>query len=526
MVFFQHNLFGMIKKIFLSYIKKIILTYFFLFPGKFKFKFLSNLNFKIIDFNNYEKNKNLIFTNSFYKMENNSIIYNYDFINLCNRLGGKRGIELAKLGVIKCYEINKFKSNIFWETEQIASRVFNLINNFDFINSISTKQDEKNLIKILKVNINTFNRFLFSKKLSEYSFLEFKVYILIKFILGNEVTNIKNKFKIIIDNQIDSFAMHKSYNIFEQAKCINNIDEIILMLLNFNYDVPQIFYFTKLKMETVLAQYFHKDGSLALFNGVSNINLGKIKQSLNEKPNIRKIQFPDNLNGIFFFEDKNKKIFMDTVQPKSSFHSKRLSAGTLSIEFSSNKEKIITNCGALEKSTGNASYLRYSAAHSTIILENTNISEIRDNQPHIKYPQMVSFKKQTEGPKHTIEVSHNGYIKNYKKIVKRKIIFQDSESFLTGEDSIISSTSQNKEIVYHIRFHILPNILITQTNNKKSVILKTRRSNIWLFNANKDIELEESVYMDKNNVKETKQIVLKGITKHNREKINWSLSKK
>ena len=223
MVFFQYNLLEMIKKIFLTYIKKIILIYFFIFPGKFKFKFLSNLNFKIIDFNNYEKNKNLIFKNSFYKLEKNSIIYNYDFINLCNKLGGKRGIELAKSGVFKCYEINKFKSNIFWETEQIANRIFNLINNFDFINSISTKQDEKNLKKILKININAFNRFLFSKNLSEYSLLEFKVYILIKFILGDEVTNIKKKFEIIIDNQIDSFAMHKSYNIFEQAKCINNI---------------------------------------------------------------------------------------------------------------------------------------------------------------------------------------------------------------------------------------------------------------------------------------------------------------
>ena len=89
------------------------------------------------------------------------------------------------------------------------------------------------------------------------------------------------------------------------------------------------------------------------------------------------------------------------------------------------KEKIITNCGALEKSTGNAAYLRYSAAHSTIVLENTNISEIRDNQPHIKYPQMVSFKKQIENSKHTVEASHNGYIKKYKKIIKRKIIFQE-----------------------------------------------------------------------------------------------------
>ena len=104
----------MIKKIFLTYIKKIILIYFFIFPGKFRFKFLSKLNFKIIDFNYYEKNKNLIFKNSFYRVEKNPIIYNYDFINLCNKLGGKRGIELAKTGVFKCYDINKFKSNIFW----------------------------------------------------------------------------------------------------------------------------------------------------------------------------------------------------------------------------------------------------------------------------------------------------------------------------------------------------------------------------------------------------------------------------
>ena len=43
---------------------------------------------------------------------------------------------------------------------------------------------------------------------------------------------------------------------------------------------------------------------------------------------------------------------------------------------------------------------------------------------------------------------------------------------------------------------------------------------------NKDLVLEESVFIDKNDVKETKQIVIKGITKLNREKIQWSLTKK
>ena len=55
---------------------------------------------------------------------------------------------------------------------------------------------------------------------------------------------------------------------------------------------------------------------------------------------------------IFFFEDNNKKIFFDVVQPTKSFLSRRLSASTLSIEFSSSKEKIITNCGALDRLGG------------------------------------------------------------------------------------------------------------------------------------------------------------------------------
>ncbi len=526
MVFFQLSYLEMIKKKIYLIVRKFLLIYLSIFSGKIKFKLLSGLNFKIIDFNNYEKNKNLIFRKDFFKLEKNSLVYNFDFINLCNKLGGKRGIEIAKFGIFNWYKANKFKSSFVWDTEQTAKRILNLVYNFDFINSISTKKDEQKLKKILKVNIDVFDKLIFSKNFEKHSLLELKVYILTKFILGNKIVNIKNKFEIIIKNHLDSFSMHKSYNALEQARFINDINEIISMLLNLNNEVDDLFNFTKIKMETVLAQYFHKDGSVALFNGFGNHNIEKIKLALSEKQNIRKIEYPESINGIFYFEDKLKKIFFDIVQPTNTSISKKLSAGTLSIEFSSEKEKIITNCGSLEKTTGDASYLRYSAAHSTVILENTNISEIRNNQPHIKFPQIVSFKKISDGMNHAIEASHNGYMKNYKKIVKRKIYYEENKNSLFGEDLIISSISKNKEVIYHIRFHVLPNINITQTNSKKSVILKTNNNSIWLFNASKDLSLEESVFVDKNDVKQTKQIVIKGITKQNREKIKWSLSKK
>ena len=64
----------MIKKKLYLIIRKFILIYLSVFPGKLKFQLLSGLNFKKLDFNNYEKNKNLIFKKDFFKNENNPIV--------------------------------------------------------------------------------------------------------------------------------------------------------------------------------------------------------------------------------------------------------------------------------------------------------------------------------------------------------------------------------------------------------------------------------------------------------------------
>ena len=84
--------------------------------------------------------------------------------------------------------------------------------------------------------------------------------------------------------------------------------------------------------------------------------------------------------------------------------------------------------------------------------------------------------KQSQSDKWIIcEGSHNGYLKNHKKIIKRKILFKEGEESLYGEDHIISSTPKNHEVIFHIRFHITPNINITETNKKRSIILKTKK---------------------------------------------------
>ena len=67
-------------------------------------------------------------------------------------------------------------------------------------------------------------------------------------------------------------------------------------------------YVSKVRMETVLAQYFHKDGSVAL-NGVSNNNTRKIKLALSEKQNIRKNKISKQFCWIIFLKINIKRFF-------------------------------------------------------------------------------------------------------------------------------------------------------------------------------------------------------------------------
>ena len=139
----------------------------------------------------------------------------------------------------------------------------------------------------------------------------------------------------------------------------------------------------------------------------------------------------------------------------------------MSIELSGCGEKIFTNCGASENFGRNPEYLRYSAAHSTIILQNTNISEIKVGNPHIKFPQSVVFRRESNDNEEIFEGSHNGYIKKYNKIIKRKLIVSKNKNKLEGEDTFISNRENKDRLIFHIRFHLGDEMTYNFTNSKK-----------------------------------------------------------
>ena len=68
-------------------------------------------------------------------------------------------------------------------------------------------------------------------------------------------------------------------------------------------------------------------------------------------------------------------------------------------------------------------------------------------------------------------------------------------------------------------------MVLNFTNNKKNIILKTKMKNIWLFKSNTELIIEDSILVDCNITKPTKQIVIKGVLSDKKVIEKWSLEK-
>ena len=96
---------------------------------------------------------------------------------------------------------------------------------------------------------------------------------------------------------------------------------------------------------------------------------------------------------------------------------------------------------------------------------------------------------------------------------------------VVGEDTFISYKDINSRLIYHIRFHLSDGMTFNFTNNKKNIILRTKFNNIWIFKSDIELIVEDSIIVDNNITKPSKQIVIKGLLSNNKVIKKWSIEK-
>lgn len=194
-------------------------------------------------------------------------------------------------------------------------------------------------------------------------------------------------------------------------------------------------------------------------------------------------------------------------------------AGTLSFEFSIAKERLIVNCGAGDRSDWRR-VQRATAAHSTLTIDDTNSSEVLDQAgPGTgtlgHRPRQVTCSPREADGNQWLDLSHDGYARQFGLIHHRRLFLAASGDDLRGEDRLVAADGAAGAPAgsrFAIRFHLHPRVQAQMLQDGSAVLLRLPSGMGWrLRAAGGSIALADSIYLGRRGeMKRAQQVVIGG----------------
>ena len=458
-------------------------------------------------------------------------MHSFDWLTDFKNSGGLHLLKKSRNLILDWCDYEYKLGNNVWNDILVSRRINNLLINFDFYGSSANGEFQKKIKNLIYFH---YKHLLFLNKFHKEKYdndLEISKSLLLasKFFGTDEnYQSVINLIKKQTNQQINNYGFHKSINAIEQAKFIHQLIEIKNILLFYQYNKwPEINNIIT-DMTSLLKNLFHRDLSLALFNATNNNRLDYVTDISNLQKDIKIKKLNNVNNGITVIEVDKTKLFFDITKPNSKLLNKKIHSGTLSFEMSSDREKIITNCGSSDKYLSkNQVFFRYSAAHSTIIINNTNIAELSEKKGYKRIPENIKCTSEELKDHFVISGSHDGYKKNFGVLTKRTLKISKNGKKIVGTDQMVNLKRNFKNNNYEIRFHLMPDCTCNLTNNDQQVLIKTKGGLAWYFKSrNNKIKIDKSIYIgNASHPLSTNQIILLGSIDSNKKIINWELNK-
>jgi uncharacterized heparinase superfamily protein len=214
-------------------------------------------------------------------------------------------------------------------------------------------------------------------------------------------------------------------------------------------------------------------------------------------------------------------LLVDCGEPPPPGMDRFAHAGTLSMELSVGRDRLIVNCGAFP--VGNSEWreaTRATAAHSTLVIADVNSSELREEGLG-RRPEKVEAQQQQASGAHWLEASHDGWRKPFGALHRRRLYMAESGDDIRGEDAVEASTPQP----FTLRFHLHPNVSASLQQDGEAVLLRLPGGAGWRFRADGvRMALEESVYLGGLEPRRSEQVVLSS-PMDGPQQVKWAISK-
>jgi uncharacterized heparinase superfamily protein len=187
--------------------------------------------------------------------------------------------------------------------------------------------------------------------------------------------------------------------------------------------------------------------------------------------------------------------------------------------MSDGRQRLIVNCGgpeplptALPQDLVEA--LRTTAAHSTLVLGDTNSTAIMTDGSIGRGVEDVTVERSEDNDCSRIETSHDGYVRGFGLVHKRSLMLGNDGKELRGADQLLPKGRRKirEAVPYAIRFHLAPGVEPTITADGMGAILRSPGAPPWNFRCRgANLGVEESLMIDgRGEAVPTTQLVIQG----------------
>ena len=470
---------------------------------------------------------------SLFENKEKKSIHNFLWLNLIDRKNENEIIQKIIGEWIKKY--SKYTKGI-WDEDLTSLRVISWISNADLILNTNDKDFNKSFYKniirqtnFVKKNINNLNDE--NKKISSISLLVLSGLVFKEYYVYYKIG--LKELKKFIEDYFDENGFPKNRNFENLLTFVQYFILIKEWIKNAQEVVPEYLENIVEKNLVCLNSVNNPLKKLPLFNGstdksLSNFFLYLDKLNYSSKKNLKSV------GQVQIVKNKKTALYFDSGEPPNYQLSKDYQSGPLSFEYSSDKDKIITNCGYGRRISKKFQILsKFTSGQSTLCIDDTSVVKFKQsNLINKAYGSTISnsfkiFDVERKEDKINIVISatHNAYLEKFGYLHKRKINFFKKSNSIEGSDYLIKK-NEGINVGFSIRFHLYPGINTVRTLSGKSILLQTNGNKSWVFSSDElAIDLEKSLFFGRNKALKNKCIVIYGKTMHQDVNVNWKLKK-
>ena len=276
----------------------------------------------------------------------------------------------------------------------------------------------------------------------------------------------------------------------------------------------------------------HGDGGLALFNGTDEGESWLIDMLLAQADARGRPPVSAPHSGYERLVSNRTIVLVDTGPPPPPGLDRIAHAGALSFEMSVGKERIVVNCGAHAGGGSWADVQRASAAHSTLVIDDTNSSELLPGGGFGRQPSDVTAARDEADGNIWLDASHDGYALPFGLVHRRRLFLDSAGDDLRGEDVLVrSGGGARPPHGFAIRFHLHPSVQASLVQDGSAALLRLPSGAGWRLRAQGGaLSLAESVYLGHaGETRRSEQVVVSGaLTDTSAEEaasVKWALQR-